>query len=167
VSSDLIAGARNASTRNGLCCAQRISTLQERIMKNAMKASLAGLGLIATIAILGAAPASAEDYGPFKVGESSAGKVLVDGKGMTLYTFDKDSGGKSMCNGDCAKAWPPAMAMESDKPVGDLTIIKRDDGTMQWADGGKPLYTFVKDTKPGDVTGDKFKDVWHIVKEDE
>lgn len=136
-------------------------------MKNAMKASLAGLGLVATLAILGAAPASAEDYGPFKVGESSAGKVLVDAKGMTLYTFDKDSGGKSMCNGDCAKAWPPAMAMESDKPVGGLTIIKRDDGTMQWADDGKPLYTFVKDTKLGDVTGDKFKDVWHVVKEDE
>jgi len=135
-------------------------------MKAALKAGLAGLSLVASIAILGSV-ASAEDYGPFKVGESSAGKVLVDGKGMTLYTFDKDSGGKSMCNGDCAKAWPPAMAMASDKPVGDLTIIKRDDGSMQWADGGKPLYTFVKDTKPGDVTGDKFKDVWHVVKEDE
>jgi predicted lipoprotein with Yx(FWY)xxD motif len=134
-------------------------------MKNAMKASLAGFGLVAAIAMAGAA--SAEDYGPFKVGETSAGKVLVDGKGMTLYTFDKDSGGKSMCNGDCAKAWPPAMAMDTDMPVGDLTIIKRDDGTMQWADDGKPLYTFVKDTKPGDVTGDKFKDVWHVVKEDE
>jgi len=135
-------------------------------MKAALKAGLAGLSLVASIAILGSV-ANAEDYGPFKVGESSAGKVLVDGKGMTLYTFDKDSGGKSMCNGDCAKAWPPAMAMASDKPVGDLTIIKRDDGSMQWADGGKPLYTFVKDTKPGDVTGDKFKDVWHVVKEDE
>jgi predicted lipoprotein with Yx(FWY)xxD motif len=135
-------------------------------MKNALKAGLAGLGLIASIAILGAA-ASAEDYGPFKTMDTSVGKVLTDAKGMTLYTFDKDSGGKSMCNGDCAKAWPPAMAMESDKPVGDLKIIKRDDGTMQWADDGKPLYTFVKDTKPGDVTGDKFKDVWHVVKESE
>jgi predicted lipoprotein with Yx(FWY)xxD motif len=99
--------------------------------------------------------------------DTSAGKVLVDQKGMTLYTFDKDSGGKSMCNGDCAKAWPPAMAMDGDKPVGDLTIIKRDDGSMQWADDGKPLYTFVKDTKPGDVAGDNFKDVWHVVKESE
>ena len=133
-------------------------------MKNALKASLAGLGLVASIAILGAA-ASAEDYGPFKEAKSSAGDILVDGKGMTLYTFDKDEAGKSNCNGDCAKAWPPAMAMESDKPVGDLTIIKRDDGTMQWADGGKPLYTFVKDTKPGDVTGDNMKNVWHVVKE--
>jgi predicted lipoprotein with Yx(FWY)xxD motif len=136
-------------------------------MKNAMKTALLGFGLVAAVAIVSAAPASAEDYGPFKVGDSSAGKVLVDSKGMTLYTFDKDSGGKSMCNGDCAKAWPPAMAMAGDKPVGDLTIIKRDDGTMQWADDGKPLYTFVKDTKPGDATGDKFKDVWHAVMESE
>jgi len=136
-------------------------------MKNAMKAALLGFGLIAAVGIINAAPASAEDYGPFKVGDSALGKILVDGKGMTLYTFDKDSAGKSMCNGDCAKAWPPAMAMDSDKPVGDLKIIKRDDGTMQWADGDKPLYTFMKDAKPGDVTGDKFKDVWHVVNESE
>jgi predicted lipoprotein with Yx(FWY)xxD motif len=135
-------------------------------MKHALRAGLAGFALVASIALLGSA-ASAEDYGPFKTMDTSAGKVLVDQKGMTLYTFDKDSDGKSMCNGECAKAWPPAMAMASDKPVGDLTIIKRDDGSMQWADGGKPLYTFVKDTKPGDVAGDKFKDVWHVVKETE
>src|SRR4051794_13881637 len=112
--------------RNGGGCAQRLNLHGERAMKNAFKASLAGFGLVASIAILGGA-ASAEDYGPFKVGDTSAGKVLVDAKGMTLYTFDKDAGGKSMCNGDFAKAWPPAMAMESDKPVGDLKIIKRDD----------------------------------------
>ena len=125
---------------------------------------LAGLGLMAAWAFLTVA-ASAEDYGPFKEMESSVGDILVDAKGMTLYTFDKDEAGKSNCSGECATAWPPAMAMESDKPVGDLTIIKRDDGTLQWADGGKPLYTFVKDTKPGDVTGDNVKNVWHVVKE--
>ena len=51
------------------------------------------------------------------------------------------------------------------KPVGDLTIIKRHDGTMQWADDGKPLYTFVKDKKPGDIAGNNFKNVWHLIKE--
>lgn len=43
--------------------------------------------------------------------------------------------------------------------------IKRDDGSMQWAYKGKPLYTFFKDKNPGDRTGDGFKDVWHTVKE--
>lgn len=133
-------------------------------MNAVLKSGFVAAGL-AALAAFGAAPASAEDYGPMQVMQTSMGKVLADSKGMTLYTFDKDADGKSNCNGDCAKAWPPAMAMASDKPVGDLTIIKRDDGSLQWADGGKPLYTFFKDTKPGDVMGDKFKDVWHAVTE--
>src|SRR3712207_7966199 len=33
---------------------------------------------------------------------SSNGKALVDAKGMTLYVFDRDTAGKSACNGQCA-----------------------------------------------------------------
>ena len=91
--------------------------------------------------------------------------MMVDHKGMTVYTFDKDSGGKSMCNGDCAKNWPPMMAPAGAKAEGKFTPIKRDDGMMQWAYDGKPLYTFVKDEKPGEMKGDGMKDVWHIVHE--
>ncbi|WP_085696769.1 hypothetical protein [Pseudomonas sp. B26(2017)] len=91
--------------------------------------------------------------------------MMVDHKGMTLYTFDKDSGGKSMCNGDCAKNWPPMMAPAGVKAEGKWTVIKRDDGMMQYAYDGKPLYTFVKDEKPGEMKGDGMKDVWHVVHE--
>ena len=90
--------------------------------------------------------------------------MLVDHAGMTLYTFDKDAGGKSMCAGECAKNWPPLMAKAGDKAEGKWTQIKRDDGSMQWAYDGKPLYTFVKDKKAGDTTGDGMKDVWHVAK---
>jgi predicted lipoprotein with Yx(FWY)xxD motif len=42
-------------------------------------------------------------------------------------------------------------------------MIKRDDGAMQWAYKGKPLYTWTKDSKAGDITGDGFNNgVWHI-----
>ena len=89
--------------------------------------------------------------------------MLVDENGMTLYTFDKDAGGKSACNGPCATNWPPLKASASDKAEGGYTVIKRDDGSMQWAYKGKPLYTWAKDTKPGDITGDGFLNgVWHI-----
>jgi predicted lipoprotein with Yx(FWY)xxD motif len=108
-----------------------------------------------------------EDYGPFKTMKTSAGEVLTDAKGMTLYTFDKDTEGKSNCSGECAEYWPPAMASASDKATGDLSIIKRADGSMQWADDGKPLYTYVDDKKPGDVMGDNKNGVWHIVKEED
>jgi predicted lipoprotein with Yx(FWY)xxD motif len=89
--------------------------------------------------------------------------VMADHKGMTLYTFDKDTGGKSVCTGECAKNWPPFEAEAGAKAEGDWSIVKRDDGTMQWAYKGKPLYYFMKDTKPGDKTGDKVKDVWHVL----
>lgn len=93
------------------------------------------------------------------------GGMMVDSKGMTVYTFDKDAGGKSMCNDECAKNWPPMMAPAGAKAEGKWSVIKRDDGTMQYAYDGKPLYTFVKDEKPGEMKGDGMKDVWHIMHE--
>jgi len=98
-----------------------------------------------------------------QTGDSAKGKVLTDGKGMTLYTFDKDAGGKSACNGPCAVNWPPLMAATDAKPATGYTIIARDDGSKQWAYKGKPLYTWKNDKKPGDTTGDGFlNNTWHI-----
>lgn len=95
-----------------------------------------------------------------------AGGVLVNTGGMTLYTFDNDvpGSGKSKCNGPCAALWPPALAAPDAKPEGDVTIVTRDDGAKQWAYKGKPIYLYSADRKSGDVTGDNFKDVWHVVK---
>ena len=90
--------------------------------------------------------------------------VLVNSAGMTLYTFDKDAGGKSACNDQCAKIWPPVTAAADAKASGDLSVITRDDGSKQWAYKGKPVYLYAKDTKPGDKTGDNFKNVWHVIK---
>lgn len=90
--------------------------------------------------------------------------ILVNSAGMTLYTFDKDAGGKSACNDQCAKIWPPVAAAADAKPMGDLTVITRDDGSKQWAHKGKPIYLYAKDAKPGDKTGDNFKEVWHVIK---
>jgi predicted lipoprotein with Yx(FWY)xxD motif len=130
-----------------------------------MHRSILTAALAAQLLLAGTALALAEDYGPLKVQATSAGNVLADPNGMTLYTFDKDTAGKSNCNGKCAEFWPPVKAAADSKPVGDLTIITRDDGSKQWADKGKPLYTFAKDTKPGDALGENFKNIWHVIKE--
>ena len=119
------------------------------------------------VAILGAGATSAEDYGIFKVQETKLGKVLADPNGMTVYTYAKDPKGKSVCNGQCAAKWPPVKAADDAKPFGDYSIIVRDDGTRQWADENRPLYTYVKDTKPGDVNGDFVNGVWHVEKEED
>jgi len=99
---------------------------------------------------------------PTKTADTAKGKALVDAKGMTLYIFDRDSSGKSNCNGQCATNWPPLMAGADAKASGDWTIVTRDDGGKQWAYKGKPLYEFAKDTKPGDVTGDGVNSVCGI-----
>jgi predicted lipoprotein with Yx(FWY)xxD motif len=119
------------------------------------------LSLVSSAALLFATAAFAQNA-LTKTGESAKGKVLTDAKGMTLYTFDKDAGGKSACNGPCATNWPPLMASGDAKPAGSYTIVGRDDGSKQWAYKGKPLYTWQKDQKPGDVTGDGFNGAWHI-----
>lgn len=92
--------------------------------------------------------------------------MLVDGKGLTLYTFDRDvaGSGKSACNGACAVKWPPVMARPGDVAAGDYTIVVRDDGKHQWAFRGKPLYTWPEDQEPGDKYGDNYNKVWHIVR---
>jgi len=92
--------------------------------------------------------------------------ALTNAGGMTLYTFDKDVGGsgKSVCNGPCAVSWPPLAATATDKPAADYSIVTRDDGSKQWAYKGKPLYLWVKDTKPGDKTGDGVGGVWKTAK---
>lgn len=119
---------------------------------------------VAALTLLTSAAAFA-DMAPAKTAETSKGKALVDAKGMTLYTFDKDAGGKSMCNGPCAENWPALAAADGAKASGDWTILARDDGKMMWAYKGKPLYTFKKDTAAGDANGDGFLNgAWHIAK---
>lgn len=89
---------------------------------------------------------------------------LTDDKGMSLYTFDKDTAGISNCNGTCATLWPPLLVKKGEYKSASYTRIKRNDGSLQWAYNGQPLYTWVRDTKPGDTTGDGVKGVWHLAK---
>lgn len=89
---------------------------------------------------------------------------LVDANQMTLYTFDKDAEGQSNCHDDCAAKWPPLTAA-ADAPLADgYSLITRQDGLRQVAYKGQPLYLWIKDHAPGDMTGDGVKSVWHIAR---
>ena len=88
----------------------------------------------------------------------------------TVTDKDKAKPSASNCNEACAEMWPPALGdpasvqLQGVDPalVGEVT---RDDGTKQLTLSGWPLYTFAKDTKPGDTTGDGFLNgAWHIAK---
>ncbi|HUJ73569.1 MAG TPA: hypothetical protein VL359_01875 [bacterium] len=101
---------------------------------------------------------------PAMVSKTAKGDVLTDSKGITLYVFDKDAGGQSNCNGKCAENWPPLKAEAGAAAMGKWSVITRADGSKQWAYGGKPLYTFIKDKAPGDTHGDGVNNVWWLAK---
>ena len=123
-----------------------------------LKTAVAGVALALALA------ACAEMNAPAKFSDG----VLTNSAGMTLYTFDKDAAGsgKSVCNGPCAKIWPPLMAAADAKAGGNWSVVTRDDGSRQWAYKGKPVYQWSKDQKPGDRTGDGFINAWHVVKQE-
>lgn len=94
--------------------------------------------------------------------KTSASGYFTDGHDMTLYVFDKDAAGTSNCNGKCAELWPPLVLAEGEKLPEGFETVSRQDGTQQVAYKGQPLYLWVKDTEPGQTTGDGVKGVWHI-----
>ncbi len=91
--------------------------------------------------------------------------LLTDAAGRVLYTFDKDSTGKSACYDQCAALWPPFVAAADARATGDHTLVTRSDGSRQWAVRGKPLYYYVGDNEAGQTTGDGRGGVWHVVRD--
>ena len=92
-------------------------------------------------------------------------RIITDGKGMTLDTWDKDKeANKSACEGNCIMTWPALTAGGADKDMGECKVITRSDGSKQWAYKGKPLYYFVMDKAAGDQVGEGKGMVWHVAK---
>ena len=79
-----------------------------------------------------------------------------------LYIYDLDRAGRSYCNEDCMGAYPPVIAPASAQPMGQWITIRRDDGRLQWAYRGHPVYSFFHDA-PKDPRGDKDGGQWHLV----
>jgi predicted lipoprotein with Yx(FWY)xxD motif len=118
----------------------------------------------AAIALAFGAQATAQQITP-STHQSDKGEVLADARGMTLYVFDRDQPGRSLCNGACATNWPPLSADPNAAAVARFSVIHRDDGSIQWAYRDRPLYTWTRDQKPGDTTGDGFLNgAWHVAR---
>jgi predicted lipoprotein with Yx(FWY)xxD motif len=101
---------------------------------------------------------------------TSLGRVLVNSNGRTLYLFEKDKNGKSSCTGSCATFWPPLIASGKPTAAGGakaslLGTTRRADGRMQVTYNHHPLYTFQKDTKKGQTSGEgvnAFGALWYV-----
>ena len=103
--------------------------------------------------------------------ETTLGTILVDGKGVTLYMFTKDTRGSnaSACSGDCLVAWPPLFGKPTAGTGADdskLGSFARPDGSLQATYNGWPLYYWKDDAKAGDVLGQKVGGVWFVLDRD-
>ena len=153
-------------------------------------ASAAGLAAL-TLVLAGCGASSSSAYGggyggapatPSAAGmaatvdlhNSSLGPILVDAQGRTLYLFEADKNGKSACSGPCATAWPPLLSNGAPQAAmgASATLIgttARGDGGSQVTYADHPLYYFVGDKAPGDVTGEginQFGAKWYVVGKD-
>ena|SRR5258708_5469129 len=99
------------------------------------------------------------------VSDPKLGTILKDPKGKTLYTFVKDKTGVSNCTGDCLKLWPQYNAQsQTGSSSANISIIKRTDGTFQYAWKGMPLYYYSKDKDSNDTYGNGVASLWSVVK---
>ncbi|WP_338145300.1 hypothetical protein [Cryobacterium tagatosivorans] len=146
-------------------------------MKTPFALTLAGAAL-ALLALAGCAtPASTSSSSPppiaagtdAAVATTDLGTIVVDGKGMTAYFFDKDTAdsGSSACTGQCAANWPAITSASATPSVTGITAkvgtITGVTGDKQLTVNGRPIYTYAGDTAAGDTNGQGVQGVWYVL----
>jgi predicted lipoprotein with Yx(FWY)xxD motif len=92
------------------------------------------------------------------------GTYLVSG--LTLYQLNKTD----CTSAKCLKAWPPLLLPKGVTKAtagpgvnaAKLGTLRTATGALQVTYGGKALFWFIKDTAPGQVTGNNVKDQWGL-----
>lgn len=119
----------------------------------------AGCGSSGASPAASAASAAAGDVTVASAMSTTLGAFLVGPNGLALYTKSTDTANTSTCTGTCIANWPALTLTAGQKAVagagvtGTFASFSRTDGTIQVTYNGLPLYYWVKDTKPGDTTG--------------
>ena len=100
--------------------------------------------------------------------ETELGTVVVDGDGMVIYQFDKDTqhGTASTCAGECAAKWPIVPGegeIKLDGVTGTVGSVESATGEKQLTVNGWPVYYFAGDTEAGMTSGQAKMDVWWVI----
>ena len=110
-------------------------------------------------ATLLAAPAGASGVrAKIQLRQTSAGKILVNSRGYTVYAYSRDTTGNDACQNvsHCLTVWPPVTTSGTaiagpGVRQGLLGTIKLKNGTKQVTYAGRPLYTYIADTHPAET----------------
>jgi predicted lipoprotein with Yx(FWY)xxD motif len=114
-------------------------------------------GLLAAAAAPAPASASTTQTVVHTVKVGKYGTILVNARGLALYTYSKDTKNHSTVTGQLLAFWPALVVPASVTPAGThvtgLGVAMRSNGQHQVTYHGKPLYLFTSDKKAGQVTG--------------
>jgi predicted lipoprotein with Yx(FWY)xxD motif len=140
-------------------------------MKSALIAGAAAAVMLVLVGAALAATKSTARSATVGTARTDLGRIIVDGRGRSLYLFEKDEHGRSACSGVCASYWPPLLttsksAAGSGVKASLLGTIRRSDGTRQVTYAGHPLYFFSGDAKRGQTNGEGLKDFgasWYVL----
>jgi predicted lipoprotein with Yx(FWY)xxD motif len=125
--------------------------------------------LVPVLAACASAPATppAPSYTVMTMNKADIGDYLVDGKGMTLYYFTKDTAGKSNATAPVIANWPifytASIVVPSNLKASDFGTITGFNGQMQTTYKGWPLYYYIKDQAAGDTNGQGVNGVWYVI----
>jgi predicted lipoprotein with Yx(FWY)xxD motif len=103
-----------------------------------------------------------------RVARTKLGRILVNGRGRTLYLYMKDRGTRSACSRRCAQVWPPATVSGAPTAgpgvaAAKLTTARGAGNRRQLVYNGHPLYTLTADVRPGQINGEGFLGTWYVV----
>lgn len=136
---------------------------KEIALRNAvvLVVTAAVLSLLVGVAVAAATPGAGSPT--VTTARTGLGRVVTDGRGRTLYLFEKDTRTRSACSGTCAVYWPPLLTRGKALVVKGvqrslLGSIRRPDGTRQVTDAGHPLYLFSGDAARGQTNGEGLHD---------
>jgi len=140
-------------------------------MKNALIVTVTGVVAFVLVGTAIAAGKPTTRSATVTTARTGLGRIIVDGRGRSLYLFEKDNHLRSACSGVCAVYWPPfltngkSMAIKGAKRS-LLGSIRRADGSRQVTYAGHPLYFFSGDTRRGQTNGQGLHDFgagWYVL----
>jgi predicted lipoprotein with Yx(FWY)xxD motif len=126
-----------------------------------LSGAVLAIGALSTsVAVVGAAGAATSTVSTTKT--AKFGTILVSGR--TVYTLKPS---KVACGTQCLKIWPEVLLPKGVTTTtaghgvnaSRLGTVSGSGGSLQVTYGGKPLYYFFKDTRPGEVNGN-LTDKW-------
>jgi len=127
--------------------------------------------MLATAVLIAQVTAQEGDAPTLTLADSADwGQYLADANGMSIYLYTLDEQGTSACVDACTNNWLPVLVAEGaevsvaaglDSEL--LGAIERVDGGSQLTYAGAPLYTFKRDTQPGQTRGQGLGGQFYLV----